>query len=94
MVTQVLHTIYITLFLVLSQSVTDVFDVLDFGPLLLQYSLFLAVFHILGFASDNMMITRNEVVLLPSRPPKPRGYYSQRRKHRHYFRRKFRVPII
>jgi hypothetical protein len=62
--------------------------------LLLQYSLFLAVFHILGFTSDNMMITRNKVLLLPSRPPKPRGYYSQRRKHRHYFRRKFCASIL
>jgi hypothetical protein len=52
--------------MVLSRSVTDVFDVLDFGPLLLQYSLLLAVFHILGFASDNMMLSRNEVLLLPS----------------------------
>jgi hypothetical protein len=70
-------------------SALDVFDIFDVSSLLIQYSFFLTVFCVCGFACDNHDLRRHEVILLPSRPPKPRGYYASRRKHRHYFRRKF-----
>jgi hypothetical protein len=94
MVTQVLHVLYILSLGICLHSSIDAFDIFDLSPLLLQYSLFLAVFYVCGFACDNSELRRQEVHLLPARPPKPRGYYKSRRKHRHYFRRKFRsFPI-
>jgi hypothetical protein len=53
---------------------------------LFQYGLFLVVFFFLGFSMDNSVLNSQIVHLLPS-PPKPRGYYARRRRHRHYFRR-------
>jgi hypothetical protein len=86
--------LYLSLFLVLLPSVIDVFDILDLGPLLFQYSLFLLVFYFVGYSDDNSALTKSEVILLPPKPPRPRGYYAARRKHRHYFRRKCRSPVL
>jgi hypothetical protein len=61
--------------------------VLGLSPIFLQYGLFLVVFSVLGFSSDNSVLNSQVVNLLPTRPPKPRGFYRKRRRHRHYFRR-------
>jgi hypothetical protein len=94
MVTQVLHALYLMLIGISLHSAIDVFDIFDMSSLLIQYSFFLAVFCVCGFACDNHDLRCHEVLLLPSRPPKPRGYYASRRKHCHYFRHKFRSSTI
>jgi hypothetical protein len=94
MVTQGLHALYLLLLGVLFHAAINVFDILDLGPLLLQYSLFMFFFCVCGFSCDNVILRDQEVSLLPPRPPRPRGYYARRRKHHHYFRRKFRSSVI
>jgi hypothetical protein len=75
------------LIVVILQSAHDSSDVLDLSPIFFQYGLFLVVFSVLGFSSDNSVLNSQVVNFLPSRPPKPRGFYRKRRRHRHYFRR-------
>jgi hypothetical protein len=94
MVTQVIHALYISLIGILFTTTIDVFDILDLGPLLLQYTLFLLFFGVCGFYCDNSILRAREVFLRPSKPPRPRGYYARRRKHRHYFRRKFHSNVL
>jgi hypothetical protein len=57
MVTQGLHALYPLLHGVLFHAAINVFDIiLDLGPLLLQYSLFLFYFCVCGFSCDNAIL--------------------------------------
>lgn len=88
-VTQVpLSSVYTPLIVILFQSATSFVDIADLSPLLLQYGILFLIFHVLGFATDNSVLNSQIVHLFPPRPPKPRGFYARRRRHRHYFRRK------
>jgi hypothetical protein len=81
------HLFYMPLIALSVSSATGFLDFLQLSSFLVHYGLFLLIFHVLGFSMDNSFVNSRSVLplLLPPRPPKPRGYYSRRRRHRHYF---------